>query len=72
MAIKLSITIITLNEERIIGQSLEAVKHIAEEIVVVEMVESREVTGYYRSYGRYLQLAEAQRILVAPKEQSKC
>ena len=56
MAVKLSVVIITLNEERNIGRCLESVKSIADEIVVVDSFSTDRTRGIVESYGaRFIQ-----------------
>lgn len=51
MAVKLSVVIITFNEERNIGRCLESVKNIADEIVVVDSFSTDETPGICAAYG---------------------
>lgn len=48
---KLSVVIITFNEERNIGRCLESVKDIADEIVVVDSLSTDETKSICESYG---------------------
>lgn len=49
--IKLSVVIITLNEERNIGRCLDSVKEIADEIVVVDSLSTDKTKEICESYG---------------------
>jgi glycosyltransferase involved in cell wall biosynthesis len=48
---KISVVVITLNEERNIGRCLESVKNIADEIVVVDSFSTDKTEEISRSYG---------------------
>ncbi len=48
---KLSVVIITFNEERNIGRCLKSVKHIADEIVVVDSFSTDKTRAICKSYG---------------------
>ena len=49
--IKLSVVIITLNEEKNIGRCLDSVKEIADEIVVVDSGSTDDTEAICKSYG---------------------
>lgn len=51
MSVKISVVIITLNEERLIGKCLESVKKIADEIVVVDSYSTDKTREICESYG---------------------
>ena len=51
MSVKLSVTIITLNEEKNIGQCLEAARLVADEIVVVDSYSTDRTREICESYG---------------------
>lgn len=56
MEIKLSVVVITLNEERNIGRCLESVKDIADEIVVVDSFSKDKTEEICKTYGaRFVQ-----------------
>jgi len=56
MSVKLSVVVITLNEERDIGRCLESVKPIADEIVIVDSFSTDQTREIAESYGvRFLQ-----------------
>ena len=56
MSVKLSVVIITFNEERNIGRCLESVKEIADEIVVVDSFSTDKTFEICKAYGvRFIQ-----------------